>query len=279
MTSRESRPRLAAPPGMCDCHMHIYDKRFPAAPTAAYIPDDAPVSAYMKVRERLGIARNIVVQPTTYGNDNRCTLDALAAMGDSARATIAPDMSMSDDELVRLDKLGVRGLRFFMLCSDPPWGILEPMAARVAPLGWHVQVQLDGRTLPDYAARLKRVTSTMVIDHTGKFLEPVAPDHRSFRELVGLVESGRTYVKLSAPYETSKVGPPYYDDVGALAKVLVQAAPDRMLWASNWPHPRPGAPKPDDALVLDMLLDWVPDERTRHKVLVDNPARLYGYSS
>jgi D-galactarolactone isomerase len=118
----------------------------------------------------------------------------------------------------------------------------------------------------------------LVIDHVGKFLEPVPVDHPAFRVLVRLVGTGRTYVKLSAPYEVSKVGPPHYDDVGALAKVLVRTAPERMLWASNWPHL--GQPKertPDEAVQLDMLLDWAPDESVRHNILVDNPARLYGF--
>jgi len=140
-----------------------------------------------------------------------------------------------------------------------------------------VQLQFDGRNLPDHEAVLQRLPATLVIDHVGKFLEPVPLDHPGFRTLLRLVETGRTWVKLSAPYETSKLGPPYYDDVGKLAKVLVKAAPERMLWATNWPHPTPGVPVPDDAWMLDMLLDWVPDESTRNKVLVDNPAKLYGF--
>ena len=118
----------------------------------------------------------------------------------------------------------------------------------------------------------------IVIDHVGKFLEPVPPDHASFRILLDLVQNGRTWVKLSAPYEVSKRGPPNYDDVGILAKALVEHAPDRMLWGTNWPHPTPGVTKPNDIWMLDMLLDWVPDEATRKKVLVDNPARVYGFA-
>jgi D-galactarolactone isomerase len=188
------------------------------------------------------------------------------------------DQDVTDSELDRLTKLGARGIRFFMLAGAPlPWDVLEIMSARVAPFGWHVQLQLDGRDLPDRVAMLKRLTSTLVIDHVGKFLEPVPLDHPGFRALHGLVDSGRTWVKLSAPYEVSKVGPPNYDDVGKLAKALAKAAPERMLWATNWPHPTPGVQVPDDALMLDMLLDWVPDENARKKVLVDNPAKLYGF--
>ena len=124
---------------------------------------------------------------------------------------------------------------------------------------------------------LQRLPTTLTIDHVGKFLEPVEPDHPGFRALLRLLDNGRTWIKLAAPYETSKLGPPYYDDVGKLAKLLVKAAPERTIWASNWPHPMAGERTPQDAWMLDMLLDWVPDEATRHKVLVDNPARLYGF--
>ena len=135
----------------------------------------------------------------------------------------------------------------------------------------------DGRLLPEREALLKRLTGTLVVDHVGKFMEPVPVDHPAFRVLLKLVDNGRTWVKLSAPYEWSRSGPPNYTDVGKLASALARAAPDRMLWATNWPHPTPGIQKPDDAWVLDMMLDWVPDEATRTKALVDNPARLYGF--
>jgi D-galactarolactone isomerase len=272
------QPKLKAPPGACDTHMHIYDRRFPKAPTAKIEAPDASVEDYLKMRSRLGLARNVIVQPSTYGKDNRCTLEAMAAIGPSARGVAVVDETVTDAELDRLTKLGIRGIRFFMLAGAPlPWEILETMAARVAPFGWHVQLQLDGRNLPDHEAVLQRLPATLVIDHVGKFLEPVAPDHPGFRVLLRLLDNGRTWVKLSAPYETSKAGPPYYDDVGKLAKALVRTAPERMVWATNWPHPTPGVVVPDDAVVLDMLLDWVPDDATRSKVLVDNPAKLYGF--
>jgi D-galactarolactone isomerase len=280
-TNSNGRPRLSAPPGTCDTHMHIYDHRFPLAPTATFDPPDALVPDYLTLRARLGIDRNVVVQPTAYGKDNRCTLEAIAAIGPSARGVAVVDKTVSDSELERLTKAGIRGIRFHMLAGAAlPWDILERMAARTREFGWHVQLQLDGRELPEREALIRKVTGTLVIDHVGKFLEPVPTDHPSFRLLVRLVENGRTYVKLSAPYEMSKVGLPYYDDIGALAKILVRTAPERMLWATNWPHPTPvtACPKPDDALLLDMLLDWIPDEATRHKVLVDNPAQLYGFA-
>ncbi|MEX2126726.1 MAG: amidohydrolase family protein [Xanthobacteraceae bacterium] len=279
MPSTSGSPRLKAPPGTCDTHMHFYDQRYPRAPTAKILHGDALVPEYQALRERLGIQRTVVVQPTAYGIDNSCTLDAMAALGPSARGVAVVDQTVADQELERLTKLGIRGIRFFMLPGGAlPWEILEMMAARVGAFGWHVQLQLDGRMLPDRESLLQRLPGTLVIDHVGKFLEPVPVDDPAFAVLKRLVENGRTWVKLSAPYEVSKSGPPNYDDVGALAKVLVKLAPERMVWATNWPHPmKHGAEKPDDATLLDMLLDWAPDDAARKKILVDNPARLYGY--
>jgi D-galactarolactone isomerase len=279
MSIADGLPRLKAPPGTCDTHMHFYDQRYPRAPTAKILHGDALVPDYLVLRERLGIERTVVVQPTAYGTDNSCTLDAMAQIGSSARGIAVVDQTVTDQELERLTKLGIRGIRFFMLPGGAlPWEILEMMAARVGAFGWHVQLQLDGRTLPDRESLLQRLPGTLVIDHVGKFLEPVSVDDPAFAVLKRLVENGRTWIKLSAPYEVSKVGPPNYDDVGALAKVLVKLAPERMVWATNWPHPmKHGADKPDDAALLDMLLDWVPDDGVRKRVLVDNPAKLYGY--
>ncbi len=274
----QSRPQLKAPPGACDTHMHVYDSRYPKAATAKIDPPDASLADYLKARTRLGIDRTVVVQPSVYGKDNSCLLDVMAAIGPSARGVAVVDETVSDAELERLTKLGIRGVRFFMLAGAPlPLEILETMAARVAPFGWHVQFQTDGRLLGELEPMLQRLPTALSIDHVGKFLEPVEPDHPGFRALLRLLDNGRTWIKLAAPYETSKFGPPYYDDVGRLAKILAKAAPERTIWASNWPHPMSGARKPQDAWMLDMLLDWIPNEAARTKVLVDNPAKLYGF--
>jgi D-galactarolactone isomerase len=275
-----SEPQLKAPPGACDTHMHFYGPRelYPLAPTAASIPPLATVAGYRALQRRLGLERVVVVQPTAYGFDNTCTRDAVREFGEAARAIVVVRPEASNDELAHLTAEGARGIRFHMLPGGVlPWDALEPMAARVHDYGWHVQLQLDGRILPDKAAVLGRLPGRLVIDHVGKFLEPVPPDHPAFKALLDLVEGGRTWVKLSAPYEVSKAGPPRYDDVGRLAKALVNAAPERMLWASNWPHPSV-QDKPDDAVLLDLLLDWAPDDATRRRILVDNPAELYGFA-
>ncbi len=276
----ESKPTLVAPAGTTDTHIHFFDQRYPKAPTARMDPPDALAPAYLAMCARLGIQRTVVVQSSIYGTDNRMVTDGIAAIGRTkARGVAVVDETASEAELERLTKAGCCGIRFHMLPGGVlPWDKVERLAARVQEVGWHCQLQLDGRDLPERIELIRRLPGTLVIDHTGKFLEPVAPSHAAFQLLLGLVKEGRTYVKLSAPYETSRSGPPTYADVGALAKALVAAAPDRMLWASNWPHPTPGqGGKPDDAVLLDVLIDWVPDAVTRQRVLVDNPARVYGF--
>jgi D-galactarolactone isomerase len=276
MIERIDAPRLRVPDA-CDCHMHIYEDRFPLVPQATFKPPHAPLTDYLQVQRALGLSRAVIVQPNGYGFDNTCTLEALASLGDVARgiATVPPDVT--DVELERLTRAGVRGVRFHLLPGGMlTWDSLEPMAARIAAFGWHVQLQLDGRELPRYEATLQRLPVPLVIDHNGKFLEPVAIDHPGFKALLRLLAGGNTWVKLSAPYETSRDGPPRYSDVGALAKALVQANPERCVWASNWPHPG-RKPPPDTSDLLELLREWAPDDATRRRILVDNPAALYGF--
>ena len=271
-------PKLKAPPGTCDTHMHIYESGYPVRPEVAK-PPVAPVSEYKKLCERLGIARTIFVQPNAYGADNSCLLAAMKEYGPNARgvAVVTPDVG--DAELERLTRAGIRGIRFMLLPGGfLTWDSFETLAARVHAFGWNVNLQIAGRTFAEHEARLRAVKGDLVIDHVGKFLEPVTVDHPGFRALLRLLETGRAWVKLSAPYEVSKVGRPLYQDVGVLAKALVKAAPERMLWASNWPHPSATAANmPDDGELLDLLVDWAPTEATRRRILVDNPALLYGF--
>ena len=270
---------ITAPAGACDCHVHIYEDGYPLAATATFKPPHARLPAYRHMQQQLGLDRVVLVQPTGYGLDNRCTLAALAQLGAAARAIVIIDGETSDDELERLHALGVRGVRFMMIpnAGGPlSWEALEPMAARIAGLGWNINLQLDGRELPHYRALIERLPCQLVIDHIGKFLEPVPAEHPAFRTLLAVLERPDRFVKLAAPYETSKIGPPGYDDVAALARALLQAHPDRCLWASNWPHPN-RTPRPADAALLALLADWCGDAALFRRVLVDNPQRLYAF--
>ena len=250
-----SAPSIQAPKSSpartCDCHIHIYGPsgRYPVAPTSPFPGEERPVAAYRAVMKRLGIERVVVV-----------------------------DETITDSELRSLTEAGIRGIRFFLLRGGVlPWSALEPMAARVAAFGWHVQLQMDGRDLPDRVDSLLRLPGELVIDHTGKFLEPVGTDHPGYRALLRLLENGKTWVKLSAPYETSKEGAPRFMDVGRLARGLVATAPERMVWASNWPHPSAQDNPPDDAQLLDVLRYWVEDDSLTARILAENPAKLYGF--
>ena len=265
------------PPGACDTHIHFYDSRYPAAPAALLHPPDATVDDYRALQSELGLARAVVVQPTTYGLDNRCQLRGVAALGDAARAVVVVDDTVDDAEVLRLHELGARGVRFHMLPGGAvPWEVLEPVAERVAPRGWHVQLQLNGRELTERAERLRRLPVDVVVDHVGRFMPPVPTDDAAFEALLGLLDEGRTWLKLSAPYESSVTGPPGYDDVAPLVETLVARVPDRLLWASNWPHPGQAAP-PSPPDLRRLAERWLPDPATRTKVLTDNPAALYGF--
>jgi D-galactarolactone isomerase len=269
------------PAATCDCHIHVFgpEDRYPAAPTSPFETPNAPLSAYREIMKNLGIERVVIVQSSVYGKDNSCTVDAITELGSCARGVAVVDMDTPDEDLQSMTDAGVRGVRFHMLAGGLlPWDILEDVAARVHDFGWHVQLQLDGRELAQYEEVLRRLPGDLVIDHTGKFLEPVPTSHPGFQALLRLVDSGRVWVKVSAPYETSKVGAPSYADVGVLAKALIAAAPERMLWATNWPHLSASDNPPDEAALMDTILEWMGDENTRKQILVDNPAIVYGFN-
>ena len=274
----DRKPSLRAPAGACDTHMHFYDEKAPAAP-GTFFPGTFTVEDYRAVQKRLGLERVIVVQPNAYADDNRVMLEAIRKLGKGAKGVAVVKPQAPEAELDRLTEAGICALRIMTLHGGTlGFDAMDEMMARVHAFGWHANIQLDGRELPRHEEQIKRLPGNFVIDHSGKFLEPVAPEHEAFRSLMRLVDTGRCWVKLSAPYETSKTGGPKYEDVGRLAKALVQRAPERMLWASNWPHPQARKPEPpDDADLLDLLLEWAPDDAMRKKILSDNPAELYRF--
>jgi D-galactarolactone isomerase len=273
-------PRLKLPPRATDTHMHIYDDRFPArdgGPPKPPLP--ASLDDYRQLQAWLGLERVVLVQGAAYQFDNACLLDALERFGEGARgiAVVGPDVP--EQTLADLTARGVRGARIMHL----PGGAvgmkdLLTIDARTRPFGWSPIVQFDGRDIADYMTTLQSLTGDYVIDHAGKFLEPVSTGAPSFTALLRLIDRGNCYVKISACYETSKIGPPTYSDVGTLSKALIAHAPERILYATNWPHVSlPIDRQPDDRLLLDLMADWAPDEKTRQLIFVDNPAKLYGF--
>ena len=273
-------PKLKAPANSCDCHMHIYDARFPADPGATLRPADASVDDYRLLQKRIGTTRNVVVTPSTYGTDNRVTLDAMAKFGATARGVAVVNASVTDAELKRLADLGVRGIRFNLVqAGATSVEMIEPLSTRVNALGWHVQIHMLGDQIVKIEDLLNKLASPIVFDHMGRIPQPAGTDHPAFGVIRKLIDKGRTWVKLSGAYQDSKVGPPSYADTSKVAQAYVKAAPERMVWASDWPHPtQKENEKANDAVLFDLLTEWVPNEVTRQRILVENPATLYGFS-
>jgi D-galactarolactone isomerase len=277
----DTKPRLPSPIGACDTHMHIYEPQFTPRPGTNFPALPATIADYRALRARLGLTRCVVVQPTAYGNDNRCTLAAMQGLADASHQTRGVAILLPEDgdaEIARLNTLGMRGLRYHMLPGGGVgWDTLPDMAARVAAHGWHVQVQLDSKEIAARAGVLAALPCDVVIDHIGRFAPPLPAGDRDWAALRQLIDGGRCWVKISAPYHGSKSGPPNYEDAAVLARELIAAEPERMLYASNWPHPMVKKDFPDDQRLLDLLGDWAGSEAVRRQILVDNPARLYGF--
>uniref|UniRef100_UPI00258A1020 amidohydrolase family protein n=2 Tax=uncultured Pseudomonas sp. TaxID=114707 RepID=UPI00258A1020 len=264
--------------GSVDCHMHLYDDRYPAAPGAKLLPPNASLDDYHQLQALLGLRRMVIVTPSTYGTDNRCMLDGLARSRGQARGVAVLDQSITDAELQALHKAGVRGIRFNLSYGGADLADLEPLAARVDELGWNVQVVAPGNQLVELESRLQRLPARLVIDHLGHVPQPEGVNSQAFAIVTRLLDGGRTWVKLSGPYIRSRSGPPDYADVGAVARELVRRHPERLLWGSDWPHPTVATGnKPDDGRIFDLLADWAPDEQVRNAILRDNPVSLYGF--
>jgi D-galactarolactone isomerase len=273
-------PKLKAPANSCDCHMHIYDARFPADPGATLRPADALVDDYRLLQKRIGTTRNVIVTPSTYGTDNRVTLDAMAKIGATVRGVVVVNASVADAELKRLADLGVRGIRFNLVQAGATTvEMIEPLSTRVNALGWHVQIHMLGDQIVKIEDLLYKLASPIVFDHMGRMPQPAGTDHPAFGVIRKLIDKGRTWVKVSGAYQDTKVGPPSYADTSKVAQAYVKAAPERLVWASDWPHPtQKENEKANDAVLFDLLTEWAPNEATRQRILVENPAILYGFS-
>jgi len=279
-SSGTERPKLKAPANACDCHHHIYGAAYKVDPRSTLRPPPATVEDYRALQRRLGLTRNVVVQPSTYGVENPPTLDALIAFGPTARAVVVVDITVIDAELRRLHGLGVRGIRFNLAQGGPTTPeMIEPLSRRVDELGWHIEINAPAATIMQLMPIFESVPSPIVFDHLAHIPQPAGAADPLFAKVMALIDKGRTWVKLSGAYADSKIGPPSYADATRVAQAYVKAAPERLVWGSDWPHPgvRDPQPKPDDALLFDLLLEWAPDEAVRNRILVDNPARLYDF--
>ncbi len=270
-------PRLSAPANAADCHIHIYDSRYPSSsPVLA----GGTVADYRLLQKRVGVSRVVIVTPRHYVTDNTVTSDAIRELGiDNARGVGVLRPTVTDAELKKLNDAGIRGIRFTV--GDPHTAVvsidmIEPLAKRIADYGWHVQLNMPCDKIVEYADLLRRLPTPIVFDHMGKPPIEQGVKHPSHAVILDLLDKRRAWVKISGAYMNTDVGPPTYADATLVAQAFVKAAPERAVWGSDWPHPGPKL-KPDDAVLFDLLTVWAPDQATRNRILVTNPQDLYGF--
>lgn len=269
-----NQPALAVPADACDCHMHVFDSAYPVAPDAMLTHADAGLDGYRGLQRRMGLQRHVIVQPSIYGLDNSMLVNALGAAGPVSRGVAVVDTKVSEEELWSLSSRRVVGTRFNLVQRGATRiDMLESVARRIAPLGWHVQLHMQPGDLLKNQALIERLPVPVVLDHWARAsLEPsLQPDLLACIDR--LLEGGNTWIKLSGAYLATRSAAPY-EDLGALSRRWADRRPDRLLWGSDWPHATE-AVKPNDANLLDLLAHWLPDAATRQLVLVENPQRLY----
>ena len=275
-----SQPTFVPPAGAVDAHCHVFGPadRFPYAPERKYTPCDAPKDTLFALRDHLGFARNVIVQASCHGRDNRALVDALQTAGDLARgvAVVGPDISA--EELQAMDAAGVRAVRFNFvkrLVDATPKSVFTGIAEKIAPLGWHIVVYFEAADLAELTPFLTSLPGTIVIDHMGRPDVAKGVGHADFdRFMTLLADHPRFWTKVSCPERLTVAGPPY-DDVVPFGRALVEAYPDRVLWGTDWPHPNMKSHIPDDGALVDFIPRIAPAESQQKALLVDNPMRLY----
>jgi 2-pyrone-4,6-dicarboxylate lactonase len=270
--------RFAMPAGAVDTHAHVIGlpPEYPFVEVRAYTPPAAPLRAYLAMLDRVGSTYGVLIQVSVHGTDNRLMLDALRTNRKRLRGIAVAPLGLPDEDYRAMKEAGVVGLRLNVLYGG---GIgfekLADYGALCRDIGWHLQFLLDARELPALAPAISRLPVPFVVDHMGHFPASAGVKEPGFQTLVGLVRDGG-WVKLSGAFRVTSEGPPYRDTI-PIAHALQEAAPDRCVWGSDWPHVANWKYMPNVGELLDLLADWVPDEAARRRVLVDNPARLYGF--
>jgi predicted TIM-barrel fold metal-dependent hydrolase len=273
------KPALALPPGSTDCHAHIVgpQSRYPYDPKRRYTPPDALVPHYVQMLRTLGVERGVLVQPSVYMTNNQRLVDALRETDFPLRGIAVVDESVTDAQLNELHAAGVRGLRVNLRVENGASADAVPqLARRIARLGWHMQLRVDPKDFASAEAMISTLPVDTVIDHIGGVPVDEGTRGSGFQTLLRMLATGRTSVKLSAPMRMSNEDYPYRDVV-PFVHALVDAAPERLIWALDWPHTTLTKPMPNDGDLCDLLDTWLPDESIRRKVLVDNPARLFDF--
>jgi len=277
------KPSYTPPPGACDAHCHVFGPGavFPYAPERRYTPPDAPKEKLAELHATLGIERAVIVQASCHGTDNAAMLDAIAASGGRYRGVCNARGAFTDAEFERLHEAGIRGVRFNFvkhLGGTPDLDRMRAIVARVAPLGWHVEWHFDAGDILEFEPLFEEMPLPIVLDHMGRV--PVADglDQEPFQALLRIfADNPRLWIKISGAERISRSGPPFGDAV-PFARALVEVAPERLVWGTDWPHPNIKGIMPNDGDLVDLVPRYIDDEAVRRLVLVDNPARLYGFA-
>jgi predicted TIM-barrel fold metal-dependent hydrolase len=297
LNEKSGTAEFTVPRGTCDCHTHVFidDPKFPFAKDRKYTPPFASVGELSGLMAEMQVDRVVVVQPSVYGTDNAATLEALRVLGPQrARGVAVIDSETSEEELDRLDAAGVRGVRVNLELSaeaDPSRckEILKRVARQIAGRDWHIQIYSQLLLIAAMREVIADLSVPVVLDHFARTRGVDGPDQPGFSEVLDLLKTGNVYVKLSAPYRCSNASSSEYSDMLPIAQALIAAKPDRLVWGSDWPHPEPvlmpgngpndvnPAIRVDDLAVFRLMARWAPDANVRRKILVDNPARLYGF--
>ncbi len=275
------KPAYKPPPGAVDAHCHVFGpaRDFPFAPERKYTPCDASRDQLWALRDYLGFSRNVIVQATCHGSDNRALVDALEHSAGLARgvATVRPEIT--DAELRKLHQAGVRGVRFNFvkrLVDALPFDSLHSLAARIKPLGWHIVIYFEAQELPELYDFFTRLPTTVVVDHMGRPDVSKSVEGEEFQLFTRLLrEHGNFWSKVSCPERLSLAGPDTYDDVVPFARHIVEHFPERVLWGTDWPHPNMKSHMPDDGALVDMIPRIAPAPELQYKLLVENPMKLY----
>lgn len=275
------KPRFVPPPGACDAHCHIFGPaaQFPYAADRAYTPPDAPFEALCKLHETLGFERAVIVHASCHGADMRATLDGIARSNGRFRGTAIIDETYTDRDFERMHEGGIRAVRFNFvkhLGGRPDMAFFHRTVDRIRALHWHLILHLDATDLVEFRELFTRLPVPFVIDHMGRVKAADGLDQEPFRVLLEFMRLDTAWVKICGPERVSSLGPPFTDAV-PFAQQLVETAPDRVLWGTDWPHPNVGKHMPNDGDLVDLLPLMLPDGAVQRQVLVDNPARLYGW--
>lgn len=277
-----SKPKLRLPPGACDAHVHVFGPRarFPFAEGRRYTPSDAPKELLFALHEWLGIQHCVIVQPACHGTDNSVTVDAVAATGGSYKGIALVDIAIADAELKRLAAAGLCGARFHYmehLAAGPRIDEAIAFGKRLANIGWHLQIHMDGGRIAELAPAIKRSPVPVMIDHIGRIDASLGREQPAFRALLALMQNKNVWIKVSGIDRATRQGPPYSDAI-PFARKLVEEFGERVVWGTDWPHPNHAPPVVDDGLLVDSLAQIAPHERARKALLVENPQRFYRFA-